>query len=160
MKKGFSLIEILVSIAIIIIISGLGLQTFSTARQRSRLDEDVAKVVFAIRQAQNTALAPSKSETIGLNSNESLCSIGVRLHFNNIIQPVYKKSITDNSCGSYTTYGTADKLNYSKFSTGNEIYFEFDIPFANTSSNSSVTLSLGNLSKTVSINFIGLINVQ
>lgn len=160
MQKGFSLIEILVSIAIIIVLAGLGLQTFSTARQRSRLDEDVSKVVFAIRQAQNTALAPSKSETIGLNSNELLCSIGVRLHSNNTIQAVYKKGITNNSCGSYIPYGNAEKLNYSKFSTGNEIYFEFDIPFANASSNSSVTLSLGNLSKTVNINSIGLINVQ
>ena len=160
MQKGFSLVEMLVSIAIITILSAIGVQTFAAAQQRARLEEDVAKVVQAIRQAQNTALAPSRSETIG-DASEKLCSIGVKMSSDGNIQPVYTTILPDSSsCTSYQPYDTAYKLNYSKFFDINDsIYFEFGIPFADTTEQ-SITLKLGDLQKTISIDNIGLIEVE
>lgn len=164
MQKGFSLVEMLVSIAIIGILSSVGIQGFVASRERARLEEDVAKVVQAIRQAQNTALAPSRSETIdNINSTEVLCSIGVQISSDRYIQPVYTKATNSNSCNNtdYIPYDSPYKLNYSTFDIdiNNNIYFEFTIPFADTSSK-SIILDLGNLSKTISIDSVGLIKVQ
>ena len=157
MKKGFSLVEILVSIAIITILSGFGIQAFATAQQRARLEEDVATVVQAIRKAQNSALAPSKSET-GVSDTDKLCSMGVEINGSNIKQ-FYTITPSPPTCGSSINYGTSRQLKYSNITPSN-IKFEFTIPFANVSTGSSITIQNGGLSKTVEVTNSGLIKVQ
>lgn len=155
MQKGFSLVEILVSIAIITILSGFGIQAFATAQQRARLEEDVATVVQAIRKAQNSALAPSKSETGVIT--EKLCSMGVSIDGNNnSIKQFY--TIT---CGSAIDYSPpkTTQLKYSNITPSN-INFEFIIPFADVSTGGNITIQNGALSKTIEVTDSGLIKVQ
>jgi prepilin-type N-terminal cleavage/methylation domain-containing protein len=162
MKKGFSLTEILVSIAIIGILSGVGIQAFVASRQRARLEEDVAKIVQALRKAQNSALAPSRSET-GIANNLTLCAIGVNIT-SSTIQPIYNtvSTIDPNNCDSRNwSYGTNAELNYASIDTSSVIFF--DVPFAKTSGG-EVELSIDNggnsISKTIEVTNSGLIKVE
>jgi len=159
MKKGFSLTEILVSIAIIGILSGIGIQAFVASRQRARLEEDVAKVVQALRKAQNSALAPSRSET-GIATGSTLCAIGVKITSSTSdrkIQPIYQTGTT--SCSGENNYGTATTLNYASINANRVI--TFNIPFAERlSSDQSVTLSLDGVTKTITVTNSGLIKVE
>jgi len=159
MKKAFSLTEILVSIAIIGILSGIGIQAFVASRQRARLEEDVAKVVQALRKAQNSALATSRSET-GIATGSTLCAIGVKIdQTNRTIQPIYQTGTI--SCSGENNYGTATtpELNYASIDSDKTI--TFNIPFAERlSSDSLVILSLGGVTKTITVTDIGLIKVE
>jgi prepilin-type N-terminal cleavage/methylation domain-containing protein len=153
MKKGFSLVEILVSIAIISILSGIGISTFYASRQRARLEEDVSKIVMAIRRTQNAALAPSKSET-GVGETETLYSMGVRINGGNIS----KFYTTATSPTNKRIYGNSNDLNYSSINP-NSVDFEFLVPFADTSGG-SIRISNGGFSKIITVTNSGLIKVQ
>ncbi len=161
MKKGFSLAEILVSISIIGILSGISIEGFMTARDRARLEEDVAKVVQSIRKAQNSALAPSRSET-RVPITQKLCSIGVNINASNkTIQSIYKTTdlLIPNQCSDTNyNYGVATKLNYATINSSKAI--TFDIPFAERESTDSITLSLDGVIKTITVTNTGLIKVE
>jgi prepilin-type N-terminal cleavage/methylation domain-containing protein len=164
MQKGFSLVEMLVSIAIITIISAVGIQAFAAAQQRARLEEDVAKVVQAIRKAQNNALAPSKSETGTDNSSEKLCSMGIRIDGNEI--KFFYTIVNTSTCSSSPIYyGNTTKLNYTTIDPAS-ITLGFLIPFADSSgsnqpsSNQPIKLSLGTISKSITVTSAGLIKVE
>jgi prepilin-type N-terminal cleavage/methylation domain-containing protein len=159
MKKGFTLVELLVSISIIILLSTIGTQTLYVSQKESRLDEDVSQVVIAIRQAQNASLAPSKSQT-GVSGDEKLCSIGVQLKSNNnTIRKFYTTQDTPTTCSSEKFYGSSVTLQYSTINIIDTINFEFNIPFADTGSK-SVKLSLSDLEKEIQVTSSGLINVK
>jgi prepilin-type N-terminal cleavage/methylation domain-containing protein len=166
MKKGFSLVEILVSVAIIGILSGIGIQAFSASRERARLEEDVSKVVRAIRKAQNSALAPSRSTATGIFNNQKICSIVLRVDKNISNNLTLYYTVVNNSgvCTSVAdavnnnkSYGSPDKLNYSTINSSTN--FIFSIPFANTTQK-SVKLTRGNVSKTITVTDQGLIKVE
>lgn len=166
MKKGFSLVEILVSVAIIGILSGIGIQAFVASRERARLEEDVAKVVQAIRKAQNSALAPSRSTASGIGLNDKICSIVLRINTTNKTLTSFYTIGEMGSCGGISnarTYGVGDKLNYSNINGTGNIDFSFNVPFADTSQK-SVTLTRGDvsnrISKTITVTGEGLIKVE
>ena len=161
MKKGFSLIEIMVTIAIIILLSSFGIGAFNTSRDRARLEEDVSKIVFAIRKAQNSALAPSRTET-GVSNDRNLCAIGVSLNSGTgVTQPFYKVSpIGSAGCGALAVnYGSTNPNQLSHTKANSSIDFEFSVPFADTNEK-QVTLSLGSMSKTITVTSSGLIQVK
>lgn len=169
MKKGFSLTEILVSIAIIGILSGIGIQAFVASRQRARLEEDVAKVVQALRKAQNSALAPSSSTATGIGENQKICSIVLRVDKDSkTITPYYTVVNNQGVCTSVSNaistnknYGSSDKVNYSTINASTN--FIFETPFA-TTSGGEVELSIDNggnsISKTIEVTDSGLIKVE
>jgi prepilin-type N-terminal cleavage/methylation domain-containing protein len=159
MQKGFSLVEMLVSIAIITIISSVGIQAFAAAQQRARLEEDVAKAVQAIRKAQNNALAPSKSATGTDNSSEKLCSMGIQIDGNEI-KPFYTIVNTSICSSTLESYGNTTKLNYATIDPAS-ITLGFSIPFANaTDGEKTLTLRLGTISKSIKVTSTGLIKVE
>ena len=156
MKKGFSLVEILVSIAIIGIISSIGIQGLIASRERARLEEDVAKVVQAIRNAQNSALAPSRTET-GVAATKTLCAIGVNINSSNgKVQPIYTSRTNSGAC-TESNYPSSDTLNYATVDA--DATFLFSIPFATTSED-SVKLSREGVDKTITVTNTGLIKVE
>lgn len=162
-KKGFSLVEILVSIAIITILSTVGVQSFYSSRQRARLEEDVAKVVQALRTAQNSALAPSRSET-GVSDNQELCSIIFKINEDKKLNLYYssKTSNSNSNCSpSINPYLNLGEISYSSISNNSNSTTEitFNIPFADATTG-SIQLNSNNLSKTITVTSAGLINVQ
>jgi prepilin-type N-terminal cleavage/methylation domain-containing protein len=159
MKKGFSLVEILVSVAIIGILSGIGIQAFVVSRERGRLEEDVSKVVQAIRKAQNAALAPSRSTATALGSDK-ICSIILRVNTTNkTLTPLYTTGGMGRCGTTLKGYGVGDQLKYSNIDGTGNIDFSFNIPFANTTQK-SVKLTRGNVSKTITVTSQGLIKVE
>lgn len=56
-KKGFTIIELLIAIAIIIIIGGMILANYHLSRKQQTLQAEAQKLVSTLRQAQNMALA-------------------------------------------------------------------------------------------------------
>lgn len=161
MKKGFSLVEILVSVAIITILSTVGVQSFYSSRERSRFEEDVSKVVQALRTAQNSALAPSRSDT-GVDDSQELCSIVFKIDDKKL--NLYYSSKASNSNSNCSTslkpYLNLGEISYSSISTNSTIAITFNIiPFADATPG-SIQLNSNNLNKTITVTSEGLINVQ
>ena len=78
--KGFTLVELLVSIALISIISGISLANYTDIRTSAQMESDVNRVVIALRDAQSKALSPNRDDYTpeGLAGSESLCGISVQ----------------------------------------------------------------------------------
>jgi Tfp pilus assembly protein FimT len=159
MKKGSSLVELLVSISIITILSTIGVRTFYIVQSRYRVEEEVSKVVFSIRQAQTSSLSPSRSET-GIPDTEKLCSIGVSLDKNNnTIQAFYRTLSSSGSSCNMTKFSYGSLIKLSNVNINSNVDFEFDIPFANTSER-VVVLNSDIVNKKITVTSAGLIKVQ
>lgn len=156
MKKGFSLVELLVSMSIIVILSTIGVQSFVAAQKRAKLNADVLKVTTAIRQAQNRALAPSRSDLPDIRENEKICSMGVTLTSNSIYR-FYTTGDTG-SCSGKTNYSSEIKLSDSSFVGG--AVFEFSVPFATTARSVVIELNGTDLRSTITVTSSGIIKVE
>ena len=165
MKKGFSLVEIIVSVAIIGILSVVGVQVFMSSIRRARFESDVALVLQAIRQSQNDALSPPISEIFG-DSPAKLCSVGVSIT-QSTIQPIYTTPSGTVPCGTGLTpeyYNSPITLSHVKIDRG--AIFEFKPPFANSvvediELNITLTSLYDNsIKKTITVTEVGLIKVQ
>jgi prepilin-type N-terminal cleavage/methylation domain-containing protein len=161
MQKGFSLAEILVSISIISILSGIGIQTYTIAQRSAKLKADVITVTSAIRIAQNRALSPSTGD-LGIGANDNLCAMGVAFNNSQKLRFYYKVEQSSGICGgSPNYYGTEIILSSANFgaSLGE---FEFGLPFAdNRSTATSLQLELsGVATKTIIVTNSGLIKVN
>ena len=165
MKKGFSLIEIIVSVAIIGILSLIGVQVFMSSIRRARFESDVAQVLQAIRQSQNDALAPPISEIFGTGAKAKLCSVGVRITQGTIktIQPIYTTPSSTVLCGTGLTpeyYNSPITLSHVKIDA--DTTFEFKPPFADSVVEDIELTSLydDSIKKTITVTEVGLIKVQ
>ena len=59
-KKGFTLVELLVAIAIMVIISGIILANYRTGQKQQTLKAEAQKLTSTLRQAQNMAMAQAE----------------------------------------------------------------------------------------------------
>lgn len=158
MKRGFTLVELLVSISIISILSTIGVQIFYEIQNRSRLEEDVSKVTLAVREVQNMSLAPSRSK-LGASQYDKICSVGIQLKASDKnIKYFYTTQSTANTCS--TTINVYDTLDLSYVSIGSDTTFEFNIPFADVLRTGSVVLSFNNITKTIELDESGLIKTN
>ena len=165
MKKGFTLAELIVSISIITILSVIGIQTYVTAQRSAQLKSDVITVTSAIRQAQNRALSPSRSDLTGIGIDDKLCAMGVEVTAPKTIRSYY---VVEQSGACTTTtplsyYGADIVLQSATFKSGGK--FEFGLPFANNRSTAqSIQLELtgsGVVEKTITVTKdSGLIQVE
>ena len=166
MKKGLSLIEIIVSVAIIGILSVIGVQVFMSSIRRARFESDVALVLQAIRQSQNDALAPPISEIFG-NAPAKLCSVGVSITQNGTIktiQPIYTTPSSTVPCGTGLTpedYNSPITLSHVNIAP-TDTKFEFKPPFADSVVEDIELTSLydDSIKKTITVTEVGLIKVQ
>lgn len=162
MQKGFSLVELLVSMFVIGVLSVIGVQSFISTRIRAQFQEDLVNITSVIREVQNTALAPSKETiTSGLDDNR-LCYVGVILN-GDTIQKFYR---TFNDAGtncelSQKFYGQQIKLDHVTFE--NPVDFEFSIPFATTPISTRVEIESNNdsvIKKEITVTSYGLIRIN
>lgn len=171
-KKGFTLVELLVSIALISIISGISLANYSDIRTSAQMESDVNTVVIALRDAQSKALSPDKTE-FGITGK--LCSIGVELDTNvtpNRILPYVVEDVSfsqDCSGGTRVYYASATELEKSNLIITDQYQIQFATPFGQTtiipsSTSDLVTVGLqslnGSISRSIDVYSSGLIDVQ
>ena len=162
MKKGFSLIEIIVSVAIISILSSIGVQVFTSSVQRARFESDVATVAQALRKAQNAALSPPISEIFGTGAKAKLCSVGVRVDSSNkSIQPIYTSDSSTSTCNTQGNYSSSTILTYVNIAYTNDTV-NFNLPFADSSGTTITLTSIYNASikKEITVTSAGLIKVS
>ena len=139
-QKGFTLVEALVSISIIIILTGVTLANYSGIRTQAQVDADLEIVVGALRNAQAEALSPERGHFDGISSDR-LCSIGVVFDSgNNQIQPSYR-SVNPNigDCDDPNLsreYGDGITPEFTTISESNTTIY-FDAPFGGLSTAST-----------------------
>ena len=137
-QKGFTLVEALVSISIIIILAGITLANYADIRTATLVGADVDIVVGALRTAQAEALAPERANFGGMGDSDRLCSIGVRFNVaTNQVQPVFRSvnPIIGNCSSpsvSSSIYGEGIVPEFSVLS-GSEVTVYFDAPFGGRS---------------------------
>ena len=178
-KNGYTLIELMVSIAIISMMTGIFLANYSSANRRTDLTMTAQKMVTDIRLAQNYALGLARYGTTG-STNVPLGGWGV--HFSKSRNDQYVVFADDNGDTLYsigeddlakgaqiTTLPT--NVIIDSISTGNSADVTFTPPDPITSINNGVTVGTStsvsivlkdlrtNSIKTVKINFLGLTEV-
>lgn len=166
MQKGFSLVELIVSVAIISTLSTIGITSYATSQRRARLDTDVLSVYSAIRKAQNRALSPSKSE-FSISESDELCSLGVEFQTPNRIRPfaISRSPGPGAPCGSPSLsriYRGESTLSTSTFGSNAEVLFT--PPFADNQASGLTNIQLrlpdNSLSKTITVTASGLIKTN
>ncbi|MDO9231357.1 MAG: prepilin-type N-terminal cleavage/methylation domain-containing protein [bacterium] len=96
MKKGFTLLELMVIIGIIGIMTGVGLVSLSPAKKHYALKSAQDEVTAAIKLAQSYALQGKMP-----SSGDIACAYGFYLVNDSTYQIFYyKKNTTDGSCGT------------------------------------------------------------
>lgn len=167
MQKGFSLIELIVTIAIITILSAIGLSSYLTIQRQSRLEADVILVSSAIRRAQNRALSPSRSE-FSIPDTDQICSMGVEFIAPNTIRPFATSGTTTAPCGSSSEVkrllpGSSRVTSLASSRFNNTVELKFIPPFAvNQSGIADLQIRTpdNSLSKTITVTSAGLIKIQ
>jgi prepilin-type N-terminal cleavage/methylation domain-containing protein len=66
MKKGFSIAELLIVIAIMLIFAGLFFASFSSRKSKTTLDLTARQIVSFLREAQSRSIAQEKDYTWGV----------------------------------------------------------------------------------------------
>ncbi len=168
MQKGFSLVELIVSVAIISTLSTIGITSYASSQRRAQLDADVISVYSAIRKAQNRALSPSKSD-FGIAETDELCALGVDFQSPNRIRPfaISRSPGPGAPCGSSglpKVYRGETLLSTSSFGHTGTIEVLFSPPFAQKQSTGNTNIQIRNsgntLTKTITISSTGLIKTN
>jgi prepilin-type N-terminal cleavage/methylation domain-containing protein len=151
--SGFTLVEILVVVAITTVLTGVGVANYQDIRQVNQVVADANEAMIAIREVQNKALAPNPLE-LGLPVDEELCAYGV--YFDEVSSDIvlYYSSINTtiiNSCqeaGSAFSYDPANEYDRVSLlhtdlnlSSGTTLSLWYETPFARAGTLPSVGTS-------------------
>lgn len=145
-NHGFTLLEVMVSVAILALVASVGWFSFASYAARRELDSSAARVAALITEAQRKTLAGEDSSAYGVHF-ESDRAVLFRA-------PSYVSGSADNKTEMLTRRITIPTISFS----GNEVIFK-RLTGAAVSAG-SVTLSVrGNssVSKTVSVNALGVV---
>lgn len=72
-QKGFTLIELLVSLAVLMVLVGLGVPSFVSAMKNSRLNADYSQLVSALYLARSEAVKRSSNVTVCARATDNSC---------------------------------------------------------------------------------------
>lgn len=139
--KGFTLIEIIVVMAIISIVSGMVIVSLTDSRVKRELETNAREFVGVVREAQNYALTGKIITGASIPVTAVPCYFGVswRSDLDNYkISYIYKNSDTD-TCdvnGSSYSVATYAMKNGAEISSDGSLFFR--LPHANFSGNTSV----------------------
>ncbi|TSC83439.1 MAG: Uncharacterized protein G01um101417_594 [Parcubacteria group bacterium Gr01-1014_17] len=149
MKYGFTLLEVVVSVAILALVVSAGWFSFASYAARQELESGVARVMALITEARSKTLAGENSSAYGVHF-ESDRAVLFRA-------PTYQSGNADNKTEIIPRRIIISTISFS----GNEVVFK-RLTGAATAAG-SVTLSVrGNssVSKTVSVNALGTVESE
>lgn len=151
-KNGFTLMEILITIAIVALITGIILTTFVEFRQNKALEMDSKVVVEVLREARSRTLTSKNASQYGVHFSASAPQI--TLFTGNI----YVDGSATNE--PYTLFSTDNILTITLAGGGSDVVFSRLT--GETSQSGTIVVSSPTLSKTknVTINKTGSIDSQ
>ncbi|MDP3661564.1 MAG: prepilin-type N-terminal cleavage/methylation domain-containing protein [bacterium] len=147
--RGFTLLEVVVSVAILALVVGAGWFSFSSYAARRELDSGAARVAALITEARSKTLAGENSSAYGVHF-ESDRAVLFRA-------PTYQAGSSDNKTEMLARRITISTISFS----GNEVIFK-RLTGAAVSAGSITLLVRGNpsVSKTVSVNTLGTVESE
>jgi prepilin-type N-terminal cleavage/methylation domain-containing protein len=146
MKNGFSLIEVVISFAILSLVAWGVIFSFSSYSARKDLDSASARIVALVAEARSKTLAGESNSAWGIHFEETKAVL--------FKAPTYNPSGVDNKTEMIPRRVSISSINFQN----NQVIFARLTGAANPSG--SITLSVrGNasLSKTISVNALGTI---
>ena len=92
MPKGFSLIELLLVIAILVVLSSVGIYGYYSYQHKLRVEGDVHRIYLALKNMQIRAKLEKKlycaylqgNKTVSINATETSCSYGTTVETINL----------------------------------------------------------------------------
>ncbi len=171
MNRGFTLIEMIVVLAIIVIITGIVIFNVGTERQNSVLLRSAQKLSLDLRRAQNYALSSKSFKTLGVP-----CGWGV--HFNGMGSTsyiIFADMASDVDClnrDSIRASNGSEDFEFANFETGvtisslsnnlSDVVFIPPDPIVNFTPNqtsaSIVLINKNGATRTININKTGFIS--
>lgn len=149
-KSGFTLIELIMVIAIMALLFGIFLGTFVKFRKNQALAMDTDTVISLLRQARNQTLSSKNSASYGVHFTAPKVTI--------YTGPTYSSGATDNQ--DFTLSSTDTILTITLSGGGSDVLF--NRLTGETSQNGTVVISSPGISetKTVTIYKTGLVESQ
>jgi hypothetical protein len=147
-KKGITAVEILITMAILIIILSVTIAEFAKIKERQSLDNGVTDIVFALHKASSNTLA-------SIDSSE----YGVHFEFDRVI--IFKGIVFSEMAPENQIINIAEPAIISDISFSPDVVDVYFNRLSNTPSETgTVTITTGLISKTVSIDATGTISVN
>lgn len=147
MQKAFTLIEILVTLAIILLLILVVLPEFRQLRNSQLLNSSVEEVVSAINKASSNTLASLDSSVYGV-------------HFDSNQMIIFKGEVFDDKALDNEIIQMPNSVTISSISFGGTTNFYFNRLTNRPSATGSATLSVSSLSKIISIDATGTVSVN
>jgi len=148
LKQGFSLIEILTVIAILLIILGVVLFSFSNFRNQQLLKNNTEDIVYLLKEARTNSIASLDSSEYGVyfNTNQIILFKGTTYLLNNNEFEVFNLN-NSISIVSLNLSNNADQVYFNRLN---------GLP----SASGDIVITNGQISKTISILGTGIIEVN
>jgi prepilin-type N-terminal cleavage/methylation domain-containing protein len=150
MKKGFSLIEIIIVIAILGIVSTIIVSSFAAINRTQGLEKDTELVVEQLRQARSQTLSSQNATTYGVHFASTTVTVFAGSSYNP----------SDPTNEEFVLKNTSLVLNVSLTGGGTDIIFKRLT--GETASNGTIVVSstVASRSKTITVYKTGLIEYQ
>jgi prepilin-type N-terminal cleavage/methylation domain-containing protein len=150
MKRGFSLIELLIVLAIMGILTGIVLSTFQVYKKSQALDKDVETIVETLRQARSQTLSSQNASKYGVHITSTAITL--------FVGSTYSAGSASNQ--DFSLQVSDAVLSINLVGGGSDVVF--NRLTGDTSQSGSVVISSASISrtKTVTIYSTGLVTVN
>lgn len=146
LKKGITMIEVMVAVVILIVLLAVTTTQFSSLRQNQALQASTTEVVSVLKKASSQTLASIDSSQYGV-------------HFGTDTVIIFKgTTYPSDSDETITLTNPAYISNISLSGGGSDVYFNRLTGVPNKTG--TITISITNSSKTITIGATGIISVN
>ena len=154
-KEGFSLIEILVILAIIGILIALGYPSIKTSIERRKLDDSAREILAILQRAKFQAVKTKTIHCVSFDPAQKTYALSIYDYTNNRWNVLERKSLSPPI--SFSTINLPDPNNLGEIDTINQIIFN-SLGFADRQG--SITIQNPNLTNYEGIEDLRLIRIM
>ena len=147
--RGFTLVELIIVIAVLSIVSALAIPRFAAGAMRRRIDAAAQRVVQDLKLARQYARQTSTAQSVTFETSSD------SYRFDGMADPDHPDSRYTVRLGEQPY-----EVDLYQVSLGGDDVFEFD-GFGNPDSDGTITLQVGDLARTITIDRVtGVISVS